>query len=340
MGTITNRHRWAASLLLLFLPALLPAQESGPGPRLAWGPDGRIVVEAGGLLARFDLESDRQELLNDAATAFALSDYVTFQQQARLEVPSTAAGGPGTMLALAWSPAGDTLAGGTNDGHVLLWEIEGGELWADVGVEPASPAASLSFSADGRRLLSAFEDGRAVLWDIEAREVVKQFAAPRTAEGELRDEITEMALSPDGQRILATRRRGDDAVLQLLDDSGKVLWERAGRGFQFTPDGAAVLALAPPFRIVALYRVEDAEALQVFEPPGGVRELHAARLSPDGRRLVAAGYDSMGETLILWNFDSGRVIRSPPRRRSPVGSSRRPWPGRSRWAHRRLSHRS
>lgn len=327
MGTITNRHRRAALVLLLLLPALLPAQESAPGPRLAWGPDGRILVEAGGLLARFGLESDRQELLNDAATAFALSpdgsrvalaslrgltlrDYTTFEQQARLEVPPPPTGGAGTLLALAWSPAGATLAGGTNDGHVLLWEIEGGELWADVGVEPASPVASLSFSADGRRLLSAFEDGRAVLWDIEARQVVKQFAAPRTADGELKDGISEMALSPDGRRILATRRHGDEAVLQLLDDSGTVLWERAGRGIQFTPDGSAVLALAPPFRIVALYRTADAEALRVFEPTGGVRELHAARLSPDGRRLVGAGYDSLGETLILWNFETGRLIRT------------------------------
>ena len=328
MNMISHRYRRAALVLLLFLPALLSAQESVPGPRLAWGPDGRILVEAGGLLARFGLESDRQELLNDAATAFALSpdgsrvalaslrgltlrDYTSFEQQARLEVPASSAGGAGRLLALAWSPAGDTLAGGTNDGHVLLWEIGGGELWADVGVEPASPVASLSFSADGRRLLSAYEDGRAVLWDIEARAVVKQFAAPRTADGELRrDETTQMVLSPDGRRILATRLHGDGAVLQLLDDSGNVFWERAGRGIQFTPDGTAVLALAPPFRIVALYRTTDAEALRVFEPTEGVRELHAAHLSPDGRQLVGAGYDSLGETLIIWNFDTGRIIRT------------------------------
>jgi WD40 repeat protein len=328
MGMMTTRHAQAALLLLLLLPALLPGQEPTAAPRVAWGPDGRILVESGGLLARFSLETDGQELLNDAATAFALSpdgsrvalaslrgltlrDYSTFEQQARLEVPSATAGSPGALLALAWSPAGDTLAGGTRDGHVLLWELESGEPWADVGVEPANPVASLSFSADGRRLLSAFEDGRAVLWDIEAREVVQQFTAPRDADGELRrDETTRMVLSPDGRRILATRLRGDVAALQLLDDSGKLRWERAGQGVQFTHDGMAVLALAPPFRIVALYRTEDAAALRVFEPTEGVRELHAARLSPDGRRLVGVGFDLQGETLILWNFETGRIIRT------------------------------
>lgn len=140
--------------------------------------------------------------------------------------------------------------------------------------------------------------------------MVQQFLAPRNAQGQLTAETPAMTLSPDGRRVLATRLRGEEAEIVLMDDKGRAVWQRAGYGVDFTSDGAALLALAPPFRIAALYRTTDAQALRTFEPPEGVRRLHAIRLSPDGTRLLGVGETGTGQVLILWDVATARVLKT------------------------------
>jgi hypothetical protein len=119
-----------------------------------------------------------------------------------------------------------------------------------------------------------------------------------------------MVLSPDGDRVLATWLAGEEAEMLMLNRRGGVAWQRSGYGVEFTPDGTAVLALAPPFRIAALYRTSDAQALRTFEPPEGVRLLHAVRLSPQGTQLLGVGEDFYGQILIVWDFATARIRRT------------------------------
>jgi len=306
----------------------LAAQE--PTPRiigaaravLEWAPDGRLLVAAGGLLARFDLDSDQEELLDSSGVTFAVSpgeqpkllvaggkrlelrSYPTYELLASLPLPE----GTAELTAVAWSPDGETLAAGTSDGHTLLSDAAERELWADLTIAPPSAAERLVFSGDAKRLLTAFADGRAVLWDLEAQEVVRRFEPERRAEA---DTVTTVAaLSPDGRRILVSRVLGEEAEVSLRDDTGAVRWRRAGYGLEFTRDGAALVALAPPYRIAALYRASDAAALRIFEPPAGVEALYTARISPDGTTLVGVGEDSDGQVLIVWDFATAKVLKT------------------------------
>ncbi len=337
-----KRNTKLASLLLLSfvvrLSLTIPSGTRGTAhaaepqrpATIEWAPDGKVLVAANGFLARFDPDSDAEQLLDDTAIAFALQPkgnslvavatpdelalrrYPDFVRLASLPL-AEAGSAASTVQALAWSPDGATLAGGTAEGHVLLWNVApdkpaAAELWADLSVEPASGVLRLSFSADGKRLLSAFEDGRAVLWDLEAHQELRRFD-PLSFESGEGHALLSMILSPDGRRVLATYRQGEEAEMALLDESGRVRWRRRGYGLEFTSDGAAVLALAPPFRIAALYRAEDAEALRTFEPPEGVSVLHAVRASPDGKKLVGVGEGPGGQVLMIWDFASARVLR-------------------------------
>ncbi|MFQ5778562.1 MAG: WD40 repeat domain-containing protein [Terriglobia bacterium] len=308
-------------VLLAALPA--PAQQGWQGAVVEWAPDGKVLISANGLLARFDLASAEEELLDDAALAFALSPdgrrialarptqvelhgYPELARQAVL-TPAT----PVTIDSLAWSPDAATLAAGTRAGHILLWEVESGEQWGDLGVEPASPVVRLQFSADSRRLLSAFEDGRAVLWDLEQRRMLRRFDWPRTAGGapDPAAQARVVALSPDGRRVLASRVGGEEAEVVLFDDAGGILWRRSGYGVGFTRDGAGVLTLAAPFRIAALYRAADAEALRTFEPPEGVNILYLVRLNREGNKLLGVGEDYAGLVMVVWDFATAQVLR-------------------------------
>jgi len=321
---------------LLAAPAATLAQDfvlrvlaEGRAPTVEWMPDSKILIAARGLLGRFDLDSAEEELLDPSGLAFALSpsgEQLVLAGLNRLELRSypaleTASTFPQPdpavsrdLVAVAWSPDGETIAAGTRAGHIQLWDVESQELWADLGVEPPAGVSRLAFSADSARLLTAFDDGRAVLWDIEERRELHRFDR---LEGEQEQIVA--ALSPDGRRVLTTRLRlheqtgeaTEDAEVVLLDDAGRELWRRAGYGVEFTRDAAGVLALTPPYRIAALYRASNAEALRIFEPPEFVRSLYVVRQSPDGSRLLGIGEDETGnQVMVVWDFASARVLKT------------------------------
>jgi len=330
-------RRWVqlGCVLLLAAGAALVAGQAG-GPAVAeWAPDGRIFIVGNGLLARFDLDSGEETLLDRRVEAFAFSPdgarlavggrgrlelrrYPGFEGESSPPLPSPSFG-TADITALAWSPTlslpngssdGATLAAGTAAGHILLWDTQDNELWADLNVEPASGVERLRFSADARRLLTVFADGRAILWDLERREEVHRYAPPRDEKAEPGTTTELEDLSADGRLVLATRtpEQGEPEVL-LLDDRGAVEWKRAGYGVEFTRDGAGVLALVAPFRIAALYQTSDAAALRVFEPPEAVRTLYLVRQSPDGKLLLGVGEDHQGQVLIVWDFATAAVLK-------------------------------
>jgi WD40 repeat protein len=315
--------RWTEFGCVLLLAAALAAQQAGVPALAEWAPDGRILIASNGLLARFDLDSSGETLVARGVRAFAFSPdgaRLALGGPGRLELrsypelePLAGPKRPGTVdvTALAWSRDGETLAAGTAAGHVLLWDLADNELWADLNVTPASAAARLRFSADGGRLLTAFADGRAILWDLDRREEVRRYALPPPDSSGAASGQTIADLSADGRLLLATRLpEQGEPEMALLDEQGAVKWRRAGYAVEFTPEGNAVLALVPPFRIAALYQVADAAALRVFEPPEAVRTLHLVRLSPDGKLLVGVGEDHRGQVLVLWDFATAAVLKT------------------------------
>jgi WD40 repeat protein len=301
----------------------------GRAPVVEWMPDGKVLIAARGLLGLFDLDSSQEELLDDTGPTFAVSpdrmriavgsansldilSYPGWSLEETFPLPEGIAGRG--LMAVAWSPDGETLAAGTWQGRIQLWEVESQEMWAELGADPPAVVSRLGFSADSTRLLTAFEDGRAVLWDIVEQREIHRFDRP---EGE--QEAVVAALSPDGRRVLTTRIRlraetgeaAEDVEIALLDDAGHELWRRAGYGVEFTRDGAGVLALTPPFRIAALYRRTDAEALRIFEPPETVRSLYVVRQSPDGARLLGIGEDETGnQVMVVWDFATAQVLKT------------------------------
>lgn len=322
-------RRWVQLGCVLLLAAGGPpvAGQAG-GPALAeWAPDGKILIAANGLLARFELEGGEDSLLDRRVEAFAFSPdgarlavggrgrlelrrYPGFEGESSPPLPSRSFG-TADITALAWSSDGATLAAGTAAGHILLWDTQDNELWADLNVEPASGVERLRFSADAHRLLTVFADGRAILWDLERREEVHRYAPPRDEKAEPGATTELEDLSADGRLVLATRtlEQGEPEVL-LLDDRGAVEWKRAGYGVEFTRDAAGVLALVAPFRIAALYQTSDAAALRVFEPPEAVRTLYLVRQSPDGKLLLGVGEDHQGQVLVVWDFATGAVLKT------------------------------
>ena len=94
--------------------------------------------------------------------------------------------------ALAFSPCGQTLATGDDDGEIILWKGRAGAQMQGV----AEVVHSFAFSADGARMAFGVGDGSINVWDAWGSALL------RTWEEE--DEVTWVQFSPVNNSIVAT----------------------------------------------------------------------------------------------------------------------------------------
>jgi transcriptional regulator with XRE-family HTH domain len=84
------------------------------------------------------------------------------------------------VRALAFSPDERTLASGSPDGSVKLWDVESGRLlWSDW---QNSAIICLAFSPDGRRLASCGDDGTIQVWDLASGQHLRTLRRDRPYE--------------------------------------------------------------------------------------------------------------------------------------------------------------
>ncbi|MFN0069498.1 MAG: protein kinase domain-containing protein, partial [Limisphaerales bacterium] len=146
------------------------------------GNDLTVVPQSTGAIESFDLRSGlpRQSLATGDGVvlcaarakdggAFALGETGPGVRVWRRETGDTRLlnANAGSMVSVAWSPDGQTLAGGTFEGLVKLWNRR---TLREVGTLRAhgSMVIALGFSPDGRHLVSAGLDGTTRIWTAPA----------------------------------------------------------------------------------------------------------------------------------------------------------------------------
>ncbi len=199
-----------------------------------------------------------------------------------------------TVRALAFSPDGRTLATGSWDGTIKLWDIESGALlwtsWFTDNIE------SLAFAPDGRTLASGGDDATVQLWDATSG------THRQTLSGQ-RGPVFALAWSPDGS-LLASG--GIDEGIRLWELSGAkpetFVRMLAGHtnwvlGLAFAPDGTQLVSGSWD----ATVRLWDVESLSLRQTlTGHTDRVRAVAWSPDGRLLASCGFD---QTIWLWDVE-------------------------------------
>ncbi len=76
---------------------------------------------------------------------------------------------PASVIGIALSPDGSTLAAASVNGSIQLWNIASGQPIGEPMVDPLGPWLSLDFSPSGKLLASGSYDGVIQLWDTEVQ---------------------------------------------------------------------------------------------------------------------------------------------------------------------------
>ncbi|KAA6213902.1 hypothetical protein CP973_32525 [Streptomyces albofaciens JCM 4342] len=202
----------------------------------------------------------------------------------------------GAVNAVAFSRDGRTLATGSVDRTVKLWDTTTNHMLGTL-IGHVGPVYALAFSPDGRILATAGDDSTVRLWDVVHRRQLAVLTGPV-------GRVVSLSFSPDGRTLasgstgnavrlwdVATRR----PVADLAGHSGNVT------AVAFSPDGK-VLASAGEDRTVRLWDARTHRPLARLT--GHLQPVYALAFSSDSHTLASGGGD---RTVRLWDVAGRRA---------------------------------
>ncbi|MEU6012161.1 hypothetical protein [Streptomyces sp. NPDC047453] len=196
---------------------------------------------------------------------------------------------------VAFSPGGRTLASGSDDTAVRLWDPTTGKLRTTLTGHTAA-VESVAFSPDGRTLASGEDDKTVRLWDVGTGHL--------RATLNVTDIVRSVAFSPDGRAVASG---GDDGKVSLWDvGTGGLRATLTGHGgsvwaVAFSPDGRT-LASGGGDGNVRLWNATTGKLRTTLT--GHAQAVQALAFSSDGRTLASSGDDGK---VRLWDIATGRL---------------------------------
>ncbi|MEA5523163.1 serine/threonine-protein kinase [Limnoraphis robusta] len=210
---------------------------------------------------------------------------------------ATLKGHSNIVNSVAFSPDGRTLASGSIDNTIKLWDVQTQREIATL-TGHSCIVSSVAISPDGRTLASGSNDTTIKLWDVQTQREIA------TLTGHSRSVIS-VAFSPDGRTLVSGSR---DKTIRL--------WDVQTQGEIATLTGhldiVMSVAFSPDSRTLASGSYDHTIKLWDVQTQGEIATLtrhsdhvNSVAFSPDGRTLASGSDD---KTIKLWDVPTRREI--------------------------------
>ena len=213
--------------------------------------------------------------------------------------------GANAVNAIAYSPDGNTIATGTQNGKVRLWDARTGRLKTKFRAH-AFGIVSIAYSPDSNMIATASWNGTAELWD-------GQTGKHRTTITK-HSRIAPLAYLPDGNTI-ATGEPSGFGVRDASTGKRETLTTIRGTPIAYSPEGNTI-ATKNWNDTVQLWNAKTGKRKTTLKHTNLIHllftdreyEISSAVFSPDGNTVVTVGeyYTHDEGTIYLWHVRTGK----------------------------------
>jgi serine/threonine-protein kinase len=187
----------------------------GDALSVAWAPDGRTVVTAGG---PYKVATDRDCMIKQW-------DVATGRLVREIPVP----GGANINSVAFLGP--QRVFSALSSGVAIVWDLEtGNEIAREASPRGTGRPTYLSATRDGRAVTNDVDHGGLTIWDTNA-------SRPRVLGEHFKNESFQVSVTPDGSRLVAMAHEGWKLWSSLGDEFVDTVATDPGRGIAITADG-------------------------------------------------------------------------------------------------------
>jgi WD40 repeat protein len=202
-------------------------------------------------------------------------------------------------LIAAFSPDVSKLIAATTDGVLNLWNVADGTLMATFDPLPDDAyATALAFSSDGSQLITGDDTGSVYIWNVADGKIAQEL-------GWFNDEVSSVALSPDGRYAIAASLDRSIALFYLTAENVVNLVGHTGpvRSVAFSPDSSLVLSGGEDGAMRLWEVATGLELARYDDLPGAVASV---AFNSDGTQALAG--TTSNQVFMWYTFNRDQLI--------------------------------
>ncbi|KYC38014.1 hypothetical protein WA1_39210 [Scytonema hofmannii PCC 7110] len=203
------------------------------------------------------------------------------------------------VWSVALSADGQTLASGSEDKTIKIWQAVTGKLLHTLRAHSENVRA-VSLSADGQTLVSGSGDNTIKIWQTRTGQLLN------TLKGHSQP-VWSLTLSRDGQTLVSG---GQDNTIKIWNvRTGELLKTLNGHksavfSLALTPDGLTVVSGSQD-KTIKIWNLQTGKLIRTLEDHTDA--VRSVAISPDGQKFASGSWDN---TVKIWDITTGKLLRT------------------------------